>query len=223
MNIIQQPPLFIGKSALQNSEITLIDIDEIITSESFYVRPRDNNKHTYIELRLTNNYINSDLGNLLSVGNFVFIINPISKEKIKGNIVKTTLISSLETSLIIRSSDVKIANIDTTWKVQLSIGLDITQNLYTCPPPTDLKATYVTSNSVKITWKSGFGSEINYVRIKPKNESNWHEPYEIPGLNTFLEIGNLMPDTTYDCQICSSCDLNLNNFYSDSITFTTLI
>jgi hypothetical protein len=223
MNIIQRPPLFIGKSAIQNPEITLLDIVQVITSNSFYARPRDNNKHTFIEIRLNNNYISSGDGNLLGIGNSIFIINPTTREKVGADIVKTSLINPTETSLIVRSSDISIVNINTSWKVQLSIGLDITQNLYTCPPPTDLRASFVTQNSVKITWKSGFGSEVNYIRIKQRDEINWSKPYEVPGLLTFLNINNLVADTTYDCQICSSCDINLNNLYSDSISFTTLI
>lgn len=223
MNIIQRPPLFIGQSALQNSEINVIDIIQVITSTTFYARPRDNSRYTYIEILLGNNYITSINGNSLSVGNDILLINPITKAQIEGTIVKTSLINPSETSLIVKSVNSSLSSIDTDWKLQLSIGLDITQNLYTCPPATNFKASFITNSSVKLTWNSGFGAEINFIRIKKREEESWLNPYQVPGSVNFISINNLDPDTTYDCQICSSCELTNNNLYSDSISFTTLI
>jgi hypothetical protein len=223
MNIIQRPPLFIGQSAIQNPEINVIDIIEIITNTTFYARPRDNSRYSFVEIRISGNYINSDIGNYLSVGNDIFIINSITREQIKASVVKNTLISGSETSIILKSLDSAIKGITTDWKIQLSISIDLTQDVYTCPPATNFRASSISSNSVKLTWKSGFGSEINYIRIKKRDELNWQKPYEVPGSIMFLEIRNLDPDTIYDCQICNRCELNNNNLYSDSISFSTII
>ena len=125
--------------------------------------------------------------------------------------------------MIVKSLDNSLSTISIDWKLQFSIGLDRTQDLYTCPPATNFRASFITNNSVKLTWKSGFGSEINYIKIKKRNESSWFKPQEVPGSVQFLTFNNLDSDTTYDCQICSSCELTINNLYSDSISFTTLI
>ena len=223
MNIIQRPPLFIGQSAIQNPEINVVDIIQVIVSTSFYARPRDNSRYTYVEIRIGDNYITSAEGNYLSIGNNIFIINPITRLQIEATIIKTTLINPSETSVIVKSLDNSLSTISIDWKLQFSIGLDRTQDLYTCPPATNFRASFITNNSVKLTWKSGFGSEINYIKIKKRNESSWFKPQEVPGSVQFLTFNNLDSDTTYDCQICSSCELTINNLYSDSISFTTLI
>ena len=94
MNIIQRPPLFIGQSAIQNPEINVVDIIQVIVSTSFYARPRDNSRYTYVEIRIGDNYITSAEGNYLSIGNNIFIINPITRLQIEATIIKTTLIKA---------------------------------------------------------------------------------------------------------------------------------
>jgi Fibronectin type III domain len=237
MDILQRAPEFIGQSALDNSEIQTIDIVDIIINNIDYVRPRDAKRYTFIELVVSGDYINvlgntgefekSPGGNFLANGNDFILFNKITKQQYLTLIVNSTYNSSNNTTnIIVKTLDDSISTIEkynnswNNWIIILSCGLDWSQSIIECPNATDLKSTFITRNSVQLQWKSGFGAEVNYIRIKPRNQDSWVN-YTSPGSNTFIRIFGLIPNTRYDWQICTSCGLNKSNFYSAIQTFET--
>lgn len=221
MNILQKAPKFVGKSAVQNSEIYALDIVSINNITNFYSRPRDTQRYSFVEITLDDNYFDSDEGNFLSSGNNVYVINPINKEIISAIIVTSEGISPTESKTTIKSLNSDLLTIDTTWKLILSCGLDYTQIINECPPITNFRASFITKNSVKLTWATAFKSEVNYVRIKKTSEIDWLQVYETPGSINSIVITTLTPDTDYQCQITNRCETNKSNLYSDIITFST--
>lgn len=221
MEIIQKAPQFVGKSALQNSAIYALDIVEITTIDSFYSRPRDTERYTFIEVNLDDNYFDSDEGNFLSSGNNVYFINPTTKETIPAIIVSSESISSTESKTTVKSLNPNLSSISTAWKLILSCGVDWSQTINECPEIKEFRASSITNNSVKLTWKPAFKSEVNYVRIKEENSTAWIKVHEIAGSIGVLTIKALTPNTTYQCQITNRCEYNKSNFYSDLITFKT--
>jgi hypothetical protein len=222
MNIIQQAPKYVGKSALQNSEIYVLDIVQINVIETFYSRPRDADRYSFIEIYLDDNYFDSDEGNFLSSGNNVYVINPTTKETIPATIVSSESLSPTESKTVVKSLSPYLSSINTSWKLILSCGVDWSQSINECPEIKDFRASSIANNSVKLTWKPAFKSEVNYVRIKKENEENWIKVHEVVGSIGTLVIKALEANTTYQCQITNRCEYNKSNFYSDYITFKTL-
>lgn len=221
MQIIQKAPQFIGKSALQNSAIYALDIVGITTIQSFYSRPRDTERYTFVEILLGDNYFDSDEGNFLSSGNNVYFINPTTKETIPAIIVSSESISPTQSKTTVKSLNSSISTISTSWKLILSCGVDWSQTINECPEIQEFRASSITHNSVKLTWRPAFKSEINYIRIKEESGTNWIKVHEVQGSIGVLTINALTPNTTYQCQITNRCEYNKSNFYSDSITFKT--
>lgn len=237
MDILQRAPEFVGQSALDNSEIQTVDIVNIIINNVDYARPRDSQRYTFIELIVSGNYTNilgnegefekSPGGNFVAKGNSLILFNKITKQEYLTLIVKASHnIGDDTTSIIVKTLDNSISNIqqyNNTWNnfiIILSCGLDWTQSIIECPSATDLKASFITRNSVQLQWKSGFGAEVNYIRVKPRDQETWTN-YTSPGSNSFIRIFGLIPNTIYDWQICTSCELNKSNFYSPIQTFET--
>ena len=221
MEIIQKAPQFVGKSALQNSAIYALDIVEITTIQSFYSRPRDTERYTFVEILLDDNYFDSDEGNFLSSGNNVYFINPTTKETIPAIIVSSESISSTESKTTVKSSNPSISSISTAWKLILSCGVDWSQTINECPEVKEFRASSITSNYVKLTWKPAFKAQVNYIRIKEESETDWIKVHEVQGSIGVLLIKSLTPNTTYQCQITNRCEYNKSNFFSDLILFKT--
>jgi hypothetical protein len=237
MDFLQRPPDFVGQSALHNSEIQSIPISNLIINTTDFNRPRDSKRFVFIEIVVSGNYTDilgystefetTPGGNFTAKGNDAIIFNSITKKSYSTIIVNSTYsIPDGETTIVIKSSDLSISKIQSTnnswndWVLILSCGLDWTKSISECPEATDLKASLITKNSVRLNWKSSFGAEINYIRIKERNMDSW-TIYTTPGSNTSINIGNLNSNTTYDWQLCTSCELNKNNFYSATQTFET--
>lgn len=237
MDILQRAPELIGQSALHNSEIQTIELVDIVINNIDYNRPRDSKRYTFVELIVSGNYTDiagntgnfeqSPGGNVTAKGNDLILFNKITKkEYLTLNINATYDPGDNTTSIIVKTLDSTISTIQKSnntwenWIVILSCGLDWTQPIVECPSATDLKSSYITRTGVRLQWKSGFGAEINYVRIKSRDVSSW-TIYNVPGSNTYLNIVGLTSNTTYDWQICTSCELNKSNFYSAVQTFET--
>lgn len=237
MDILQRAPEFVGQSALDNSDIQTIDIVDIIISNTDYNRPRDAKRYAFVELLVSGNYtdilgnvgsfINSPGGNVSAKGNDLILFNKITKVNFLTIIVNSTYNSGDDTtSIIVKTLNPSISNIEklnntwNNWIILLSCGLDWTQSIIECADATDLKSTFITRNSVQLQWKSGFGSEVNYIRLKPRDVDEW-SIYNSPGSNTYLKIFGLNSNTTYDWQICLTCELTKSNFYSAIQTFET--
>lgn len=237
MDILQKSPEFVGQSALHNSEIQMVEIVDIVLNNVDYIRPRDSKRYTFIEIIISGDYTDisggidnfehSPGGNVTSKGNDLILFNRFTKQEYLTLLIKSTYNSDNDTtSLIVKTSDSTISNIQKSnntwnnWIVLLSCGLDWTQTIIECPNATELKSSFITRNSVRLQWKSGFGAEINYIRIKNRDVDVW-TIYNVPGSNTYINIVGLIPNTTYDWQICTSCELNKSNFYSTTQTFET--
>ena len=237
MDILQRAPEYVGQSALDNSDIQTVDIVDIVINNTDYNRPRDAKRYTFVELLVSGNYTdilgnvdkfeNSPGGNVSAKGNDIILFNKITKEQFLTLIVNSTYNSGNDTTTIVvktlDSSISKIQKLNNTldnWTVILSCGLDWVQTIVECAEATDLKSSFITRNSVQLQWKSGFGSEVNYIRLKQRDIADW-SIYNTPGSNSYLKIFGLNPNTRYDWQICSSCELTKSNFYSAIQTFET--
>lgn len=237
MDILQRAPEFVGQSALHNSEIQTIELVDIVINNIDYNRPRDSKRYTFVELIVSGNYTDiagglgdfeeSPGGNVSAKGNDLILFNKITKQEYTTLIINSTYSAGQDTtSIIVKTLDSTISTIQKSnntwenWIVILSCGLDWVQTILECPSATDLKSSFITRNGVRLQWKSGFGAEINYIRIKSRDVSIW-TIYNVPGSNSYLNIVGLNPNTTYDWQICTSCELNKSNFYSAVQTFET--
>lgn len=237
MDILQRAPEFVGQSALNNSEIQKIDIVDIIINNIDYSRPRDSKRYTFVEIVVSGNYtdiiggegdfVESPGGNVTAKGNDLILYNVYTKKEYLTLIINSTYSPGNDTtSIIVKTLDSTISKIQKSnntwenWIVLLSCGLDWTQTINECPSATDLKSSFITRTTVRLQWKSGFSAEINYIRLKIRDIDGW-TIYKVPGSNTYLNIVGLTPNTTYDWQICSSCELNKSNFYSATQTFET--
>jgi hypothetical protein len=236
MDFLQRPPEFIGQSALHNSEIQIIPIIDIIINSSDYSRPRDSKRFTFVEIIVSGNYTdvlgyssefeNSPGGNFTSKGNDSILFNKITKKSFNTLIINSSYsLADDTTTIVIKTSDSSITKIENNnswndWILILSCGLDYSFNLNECPEATNLKSSFITRNSVTLTWISGYNAEINYIRIKPRDIEKW-TIYAVPGSNKFININGLLSNTTYDWQICTSCELTKHNFYSPIQTFET--
>lgn len=237
MDFLQRPPDFVGQSALNSSEIQTIPIVEIIINSTDFARPRDSKRFTFIQIVVEGNYVdvlgesidfeNSQSGNYVAKGNDATIFNKISKISYPSIIVSSTYsIGDNQTTIVVKTQDTSIAKTLSTnnswadWTFIISCGLDVSQTINECPEATELKATFITRNSVVLSWKSGLGAETNYIRIKQRDLEKW-TIYAIPGSNLFININGLNPNTTYDWQISTSCEINKHNFYSAIQTFET--
>ena len=237
MDFLQRPPDFVGQSALNSSEIHTIPIVEIIINSTDFARPRDSKRFTFVQIILEGNYVdvlgesiafeNSQSGNYVAKGNDAVIFNKISKTSYPTIIVNSTYsIGNNKTTIVVKTQDISIVkNISTynswsDWFFIISCGLDVSQTNNECPEATELKATFITRNTVVLSWKSGFGAETNYIRVKQRDIENW-TIYAIPGSNLFISINGLNSNTTYDWQISTSCELKKHNFYSAIQTFET--
>lgn len=237
MNILQRAPEFVGQSALDNSEIQTVDIVDIIINNVDYNRPRDSKRYNFVQIVVAGNYTditggigdfeNSPGGNVTAKGNDLILFNKVTKQQFITLIINGTYDSGDDvTTLTVKTLDASISKIEKSnntwdnWKVILSCGLDWTQSIIECPSATELKSTFITRNSVQLNWISGFGAEVNYIRMKPRDVENW-TIYTSPGSNSYIKIFGLTPNTRYDWQICTSCELNKSNFYSAIQTFET--
>ncbi len=237
MEILQRAPEFVGQSALDNSEIQTIDIVDIVINNTDYNRPRDAKRYTFVELLVSGNYTdilgyvgefeNSPGGNVSAKGNDLILFNKITKEQFLTLIVNSTYnLSDNTTTITVKTLDSSISKIQKlnntwdNWNVILSCGLDWVQTIDECADATDLISTFITRNSVQLQWKSGFGAEVNYIRLKPRDTADW-SIYNSSGSNSYLKIFGLIPNTRYDWQICSTCELTKSNFYSAIQTFET--
>lgn len=237
MDFLQRPPDFVGQSALNSSEIQTIPIVDIIFNTSDFARPRDSKRFTFVEIKVSGNFVdvlgeslgfeNFQSGNFIAKGNDIVLFNNKTKKSFTTLIINSTYsIGDDETTIVVKTLDSSISKIEsnnnswTDWVLILSCGLDCTQSINECPSATELKSTFITRNGVVLTWKSGLGAEINYIRVKARDTEKW-TIYAIPGSNTFMNINGLIPNTTYDWQIATSCEINKHNLYSDIQTFET--
>jgi len=144
MNILQRAPEFVGQSALDNSEIQIIDIVDIIINNVDYNRPRDSKRYTFVQIVVAGNYtdilggigdfVNSPGGNVTAKGNDLILFNKVTKQQFLTLIINSSYDSGDDlTTLTIKTLDVSISKIEKSnntwdnWKVILSCGLDWTQ------------------------------------------------------------------------------------------------
>ena len=96
-------------------------------------------------------------------------------------------------------------------------------NTTTCPTPTGLTTTNITSNSALLSWQPGVINYLFNVRYRIVNTPNWTI---VTGPNTSLPLSNLLSSTTYEWQVQTICSNSTPNTitspYSASIFFTTL-
>lgn len=237
MDILQKAPELVGQSALHNSEIQIVDIVDIIIDNVDYTRPRDSKRYTFVQIIISGNYtdilggegdfIQSPGGNVTAKGNDLILFNKNTKKEYLTLIINSIYnVGNDTTSIVVKTLDSTISTIQKSnntwenWIVILSCGVDWTQSIDECPSATDLKSSFITRTSVRLQWKSGFGAEVNLIRLKNRDVDGW-TIYTVPGSNTYLNIVGLNPNTTYDWQICSSCELTKSNFYSATQTFET--
>lgn len=93
----------------------------------------------------------------------------------------------------------------------------------TCPTPTGLTTTNITSSSALLSWQPGLGTYSYNVRYRIANTATWTVA---TGPNTSLPLSNLLSSTTYEWQVQTICSNSTPNTitspYSASIFFTTL-
>ncbi len=220
MGKLQKPPAFIGQSALQVGESLILDIYGIDTIPNDYIRPRDSSRFTFINVQLAGNYVNSTDGRFFPPGYHIFILNPTTKQAIKCIVVNSVTLSPTETSVILKSNNTDLASINTDWKVAVSSTLDMVQNIEECKFPKDIRSTFIERTSVRLQWISGFGAEENIIRIKDRNTPSW-TIYTVGGSTEKLDLTTLSPNTTYDWQLTSKCDITKSILYSEVMTFET--
>ncbi len=87
-----------------------------------------------------------------------------------------------------------------------------------CPYPTNIQATVVSGNAIKLTWDAvpDFTKYRVRIRIQGSNEP-W---VELNALINYRVITGLMPNTTYEYRVKTNCT-NENSIWSPTMTITT--
>ena len=95
-----------------------------------------------------------------------------------------------------------------------SSGFELTVSCASCPPPGNLTASNVTSESADLTW-TGSASTF-HLEYKAENDTAWTTTNTS---DTSFNISSLSANTSYNVNVYSNCDGNLSP--ANSITFTT--
>lgn len=88
----------------------------------------------------------------------------------------------------------------------------------TCPPPTGITVTGISSNSATFSWIPSAGVTTYYIYYKPSNATNW--TYTVSS-GTSVTFFNLAISTQYDYRIRSYCPTFGLGAYSPTGTFST--
>ena len=93
-------------------------------------------------------------------------------------------------------------------------GFELTVSCASCPPPGNLAASNITSESADLTW-TGSASTF-HLEYKAENDTAWTTTNTS---DTSFNISSLSANTSYNVNVYSNCDGNLSP--ANSITFTT--
>ncbi len=96
-----------------------------------------------------------------------------------------------------------------------------TSGSYNCEPPSWLETNYITENSATFDWSAASGA-ISYSIQWRVSGGSWQDLGGGPWQNTWLYIGGLQPNTTYNWRVRSNCGGGMSSSWSYTETFTTL-
>ena len=111
----------------------------------------------------------------------------------------------------------RIACIITLNFIALSFLSNNSAYAQSCPTPTNVVITNITSNSAYVDWSHVSGSTGYVVRFKPVNSSSWRRQ---SSSNSSELITGLLPNTLYEVKVRSSCGSSIGN-YCNLVNFMT--
>jgi hypothetical protein len=89
-----------------------------------------------------------------------------------------------------------------------------------CNKPANVNVTDITSTSSQINWLNDCGALSYTMRYRPVGLLFW---FEVSGISdTFVTIGSLSPETTYECIVSTECISGGFSEFTEIETFTTL-
>ncbi|RCW93708.1 GEVED domain-containing protein [Winogradskyella arenosi] len=110
--------------------------------------------------------------------------------------------------------------VDDNVDVQVFVDNFQVRDIPTCPEPTDLEVTNITSTGAELSWTEAGTSTVWNIEIVETGEEPTGTPTATNITNPYIATG-LNPITTYDFYIQSNCNGDLSSF-TGPISFTTL-